>query len=123
MIGCETLCGNCFACGALVWALNALSAGYPLAEAVARRSIFGKAVLDPNSLAELLARALRGRGVDDARGEGTDAEGGYVGLTWPSGTYVCAAGSPMGPARAALSRLLAAVLCGPEEALRLLEGT
>jgi hypothetical protein len=126
VIGCEKLCGDCTACGALVWALNALSAGYPLAEAVARRTRFGKAALDPSSLAELLARALRGRDV----GAKVECNRGvqYRIVYYLGGVRLWVAtnrgNSEVIPsARAKLCRLLAGGLCEPEEALRLLETT
>jgi hypothetical protein len=116
-IGCEKLCGECTRCGPLVWALHALSAGYPLAEAVA--------------LAELLARALRGRGASadvldrNAIDEHPDPDvlfspdGGEI--VYDARGITCGALLTMPRARSALSRLLAAGLCAPEKAVRLLE--
>jgi hypothetical protein len=147
VIGCERLCGRCDACEPMVWALGQPSpedmlgdqgkwrAHYPKATAL-------RAILDPSALAELLAQALRGRGVacatcplrkdflaDRKRTWGTfrawslgsgDAE-------WQDGVSLEHHDGNgwdwnMPQARAALSRLLAGGLCGPEEALRLLEG-
>jgi hypothetical protein len=130
-IGCEKLCGECTRCGPLVWALHALSAGYPLAEAVARRTQWGKAALDPAALAELLARALRGRGASadvldrNAIDEHPDPDvlfspdGGEI--VYDARGITCGALLTMPRARSALSRLLAAGLCAPEKAVRLLE--
>lgn len=139
MIGCEKLCGKCDACAGLVlalqWVETAQRNGWPLENALTD-ILAGEAarvILAPSSLAELLARALWGRSVDadvlhrNAIDEHPDPDvlfspDGDV-IVYDARNIVEGALLIMPRARAALSRLLAAGLCGPEEALRLLEGT
>jgi hypothetical protein len=126
VIGCKTLCGACEECGPLVWALAALDRGVLLAKAVARRTQWGQAILDPAAIADLLARALQGRGVDVVE------HGANAGIeeTWPwvsiadGQTFADGTPAPMyhsmmnQRARDTLARLLALPLdCGAEKAI------
>lgn len=137
MIGCEKLCGKCEACAPLVFALEIESAhpgAWVSLAATTSDARSMRAILDPASLADLLARALRGRGVDVAfesnmyRVHSRAAElvvyehSGNVAIdNMGSGRAFERAHVPA-EARSALSRLLAAGLCSADEALRLLEG-
>lgn len=133
MIGCEKLCGLCVQCRSLVVQLGG-DDGCPCAECGNARVV----IRDPASLADLLARALQGRGVtvypsDDDPGDAirypcahVDPDGDVV--AWQAWTSFAVYAQRSGnldafEARAALSRLLAAGLCSADEALRLLEGT
>jgi len=124
---CPPVCGSCAACVPLVWVLGQLARQTVNARILAGKVKVGRrppagieldrylamrALQDPAERAELFARALRGRGVelccthtDEAPGECVDPR------HWADlRPQTCAA----------LERLLAAGLCGPEEPLRLL---
>lgn len=136
MITCEKLCGECsgecaFLRGALKW--YAVRPDNPLGAACVHIAQTGTSagptmlrairMLDqPEAIAYVLLCALRGRGVAEAIVKVRAAieirvPEEYLGEV-PSGVreYTWT----MAEARAALSRLLAARLCGPDAALRLL---
>jgi hypothetical protein len=132
VIGCDKLCGECEGCALIVWALE-----YTLQYEDEARDFHQVtnsrehhehqalvAVGEAPDLAELLARALRGRGVDATVECNRGVQ--YRIIYYVGGVRVWLATNRGNPevipsARAKLSRLLAAGLCGPEEALRLLE--
>lgn len=118
MIGCEKLCGRCGDCAPFVAALDydaPPKTGCGCRECAARAAIAA-----PASLADLLARALRGRGVGAS---GAIADGRiYIYHTESGGPHANDYSPSAKRARSALSRLLAAGLCSADEAMRLLEG-
>ena len=130
MIGCEKLCDKCDACEPFVWVLDGVqsrgeSEGRAFLASADTSSVTRdmtettalRAILDPASLAELLARALVGRGVD-----GIDVWPWFDSIMWrlpetkTSVPPIYALALP--EARAALHSVIELPLdCGPDAAL------
>lgn len=141
MIGCERLCGRCEGCRRLDWSLRWVIETEDVERIKVAPDIHAedeqpllRAVLNPSSLADLLARALRGRGVTSAVVVSVGASVHVHRVVYPSIEQVPderqrrLLGSPrievfaLPLARAALSRLLALPLdCGLEVAIAAME--
>lgn len=143
MIGCEKLCGRCEACDLVVWALQ-FTLRFDDEARVLHQVTNSRehqehqalvAVGEASDLAELIARALRGRGVDVHMHETQRAwaydcmpganlfvtpDGEHIGVSWDEPGKHWAHFADMPRARATLSNFLAAGLCGFDEAKRLL---
>lgn len=123
MIGCERLCGRCGGCQKVVMALDAHASGQQVGRW--NRTEFDT-LLDPSSLADLLARALRGRGLvfpgaEDPDNCWIDAMEARIGNPF-DGVLIHPRVLTMPQARATLARLLALPLdCGADAAIAALE--
>jgi hypothetical protein len=116
VIGCEKLCGKCGVCHPIGWAIKSAQGGL-LSEwpACPNQGCADCAILDPATLAELLARALVGRGADVRAVYVIDEiRPAYVAVD-VGGFYNM---FPQVEARAVLARVMALPLdCGPDAAL------